>query len=220
MDDFGFRPAIAQASGPDGKPFLARPLGKIKPAGLFFEGQAFPSSPETHTFVGGGNTATYRGNRYGAPISVGGSLTLGNPTFIGHWPPQGYSPSEVRTAYGLNAVYAAGYDGTGETIVITDAFGSSTITDDAALFSLIYGLPPVDLTIVKAPGTSNNPHGPALGWDFETSLDVEWAHAIAPGAKIALVLATDRTSLDEAINYAVIHHLGNTISNSWAPSKA
>ena len=84
------------------------------------------------------------------------------------------------------------------------------------MFSAIYGLPPVNLQIVKAPGISNNPHGVALGWDGETTLDVEWAHAIAPGAKIALVVATDRASLDEAINYAVVHHLGNTISNSWS----
>jgi subtilase family serine protease len=206
LDDFGFRPAFVQPSGPDGKPFPARPLGKIKPGGVFFEGQAF-RPPETHTFTGGGHTATYTGNRYGADITN---------TTLGHLPPQGYSPSEVRTAYGLNAVYQAGFNGTGETVVITDAFGSSTIAQDAALFSAIYGLPPVDLTIVKAPGLTHNPHGPALGWNFETTLDVEWVHAIAPGAKIALVIATDRASLDEAINYAVVHHLGNTISNSWS----
>lgn len=206
MDDLGFRPAIVQASGPDGTPFAARPLGHITPAGVFFEGQAF-RPPETHTFTGGGHTATYTGNRYGADITN---------TMLGHLPPQGYSPGEVRTAYGLNAVYQAGFDGTGETIVITDAFGSATIAQDAALFSLVYGLPPVDLTIVKAPGVVHNPHGPAIGWDGETTLDVEWAHAIAPGAKIALVLATDRASLDEAVNHAVVHHLGNTISNSWS----
>src|SRR5262249_39482904 len=137
-------------------------------------------------------------------------------TTLGHLPPQGYSPSEVRTAYGLNALYQAGFDGTGETIVITDAYGSRTIAQDAALFSAVYGLPPVNLTIVKAPGISHNPHGVARTWDVETTLDVEWSHAIAPGAKIALVLATDHASLDEAINYAVIHNLGNTISNSWS----
>ena len=206
MDDFGFQPAFVQPSGPDGQPFPGRPLGKIQPGGFFFEAQAF-RPPETHMFTGGGHTATYTGNRYGADIT--------NNT-LGHLPPQGYQPSEVRTAYGLNAVYGAGYDGTGETIVITDAYGSSTIAFDAAVFSQLYGLPPVNLQIVKAPGISNNPHGVARGWDGETTLDVEWAHAIAPGANIALVLATDHSSLDEAINYAVVHHLGNTISNSWS----
>jgi subtilase family serine protease len=204
MDDYGFEPAIAHASTPDGAmaPFV--PLTSNGPQGLFFEAQAF-RAPEMHTFNGGGNNATYTGNRYGSDIT--------NNT-LGHLPPQGYQPSEVRTAYNLDAVYAAGYDGTGETVVITDAYGSPTIAYDAAAFSSIYGLPPVDLQVVKAPGLANNPHG--AGWDSETTLDVEWAHAVAPGAKIALVVATDRSSLDEAINYAVVHHLGNTISNSWS----
>jgi Predicted protease len=206
MDDLGFQPKFRWSASADGKPLPFRPLSKATPNGLFFEGQAF-RPPETHTFTGGGHTATYTGNRYGADITN---------TTLGHLPPQGYSPSEVRTAYGLNALYQAGLDGTGETIVITDAYGSRTIAQDAALFSAVYNLPPVDLTIVKAPGISHNPHGVARTWDVETTLDVEWTHAIAPGAKIALVLATDHASLDEAINYAVIHKLGNTISNSWS----
>jgi subtilase family serine protease len=122
MDDLGFRPAIAQASDPDGKPFPARPLGKNRPAGVFFEGQAF-RPPQTAMLSNATNTATYTGNRYGADIT--------NNT-LGHLPPQGYSPGEVRTAYGLNALYQAGFDGTGETIVITDAYGSATIQQDAA----------------------------------------------------------------------------------------
>jgi subtilase family serine protease len=218
MDDLGFRPALAWAAAADGKPLSFTPLSKVRPNGLFFSGQAFFGS-ECDTFSSTTptpHTATYCGNRYGTPISVGGVLTLGNPTFQGQWPPQGYSPSEVRTAYGLNALYSAGLDGTGETIVITDAYGSSTLAGDVATFCTDYNLPPVDLTIVKAQGISNNPHGPARTWDVETTLDVEWAHAIAPGAKIVLVLATDHASLDEAINYAVIHRLGNTISNSWS----
>ena len=206
IDDLGFQPAFRWSASADRKPLQFRPLGKTTPLGMFFEGQAF-RPPETHTFTGGGHAATYRGNRYGADITN---------TTMGHLPPQGYSPSEVRTAYGLNALYQAGLDGTGQTVVITDAFGSPTIAQDAAAFSRIYNLPPVNLTIVKAPGLSNNPHGPALSWDVETTLDVEWVHAIAPGAKIALVPATDRASLDEAIHYAVIHRLGNTISNSWS----
>jgi subtilase family serine protease len=215
MDDLGFQPAFKWSASADGKPLQFTPLGKATPKGLFFAGSQAFRAPETHTFTGGGHTATYTGNRYGTDISVGGVLTLNNPTFQGQWPSQGYSPSEVRTAYGLNALYQAGFDGTGETIVITDAYGSSTLAGDVATFCQDYNLPPVDLTIVKAQGISNNPHGSPI-WDVETTLDVEWAHAIAPGAKIALVLATAAGSLDEAIHYAVIHRLGNTISNSWS----
>src|SRR5262249_42595752 len=123
---------------------------------------------------------------------------------------------DVQAAYHLTPLYAAGLNGSGETIVITDAFGSPTIAEDAQVFSQLYGLPPVNLTIAKAPGLSHNPKGFGLAWDLETTLDVEWAHALAPNAAIVLVLATDRASLDEAVNYAVVHHLGNTISNSWS----
>jgi len=207
MDDLGFDTNVVQASHPDGASYSFTPLAKSSPAGLFFEGQCF-RGVETDTFVGGGNTATYTGNRYGSDITSG----------LGHFPPCGYSPSEIQTAYNMTPLYQAGWDGTGETVVITDAYGSATIAQDAEVFSQIYGLPdltPANFQIIKGKGLSNNPHGVQRNWQFETTLDVEWVHAMAPGAKIALVLATDHASLEEAINLAVVQHLGNTISNSW-----
>ncbi len=203
MDDYGFQPAFVRPSDADGRPFPATPISST-PSGVFFEGQCF-RGVQTVTFTAGSTTATYTGNRYGADITN---------TAVGHLPPCGYSPSELRTAYNMNSLDSAGLNGAGETVVITDAFGSGTIQQDAQLFSQIYGLPAPNLQIMKAPGLFHNPHG--VGWDVETTLDVEWVHAIAPGANIALVLADDHSSLDEAINYAVVHHLGNTISNSWS----
>jgi subtilase family serine protease len=205
MDDYGFEPNVVLPADAEGQTF---PMGAVgsSPNGLFFEGQGF-RAVETDIFKSGGTTATYTGNRYGAGISN---------TKLGHLPPCGYSPSELQTAYNLNSLYTAGFSGTGETIVITDAYGSATIAQDAQAFSAIYGLPPINLQIAKAPGLDNNPHGVARNWEIETTLDVELAHAIAPGAAIVLVVGTDRASLDEAINYAVIHHLGDTISNSWS----
>jgi len=213
MDDFGFQPHIAQPTNGDGAPFPSRPLSTVAPSGLFFEAQAF-RPPQTVTFTGNGHTATYTGNRYGADITN---------TMLGHLPPQGYQPSEVQTAYNLNPVYGAGLDGTGQTVAIVDAYGSATIAQDAEVFSQLYGLPdltPANFQIVKAQGIFHNPHGVARNWFLETTLDVEWVHAIAPGANIALVLATDHNSLDEGINYAVVHHLGNVISNSWGNFEA
>lgn len=205
LDDLGFRPAFVRASNADGTPQQMMPLSSIGPNGAFFEGQCF-RAPETDTFTGGGNTATYTGNRYGSEI------TNGN---LGHLPPCGYSPSEMQTAYDMNPLYAAGWDGTGQTVVITDAFGSDTIQQDAQVFSEVYGLPPVNLQVMRAPGASNNPHDGT--WAVETTLDVEWVHAMAPNANIVLVIGpTNHADLDEAINWAVIHHLGNTISNSWS----
>jgi subtilase family serine protease len=205
LDDFGFEPKVAHASNSEGvSSAVFRPL-TVSPQGLFFESQCF-RPVETDTFKSGTDLAVYTGNRYGANITNNS---------LGHLAPCGYSPAELQKAYDLTALYTAGLDGRGQTIVITDAFGSPTIEQDAQIFSQLYGLPPINLTIAKAPGLSNNPKGTNLGWDIETTLDVEWAHAIAPGANIVLVVGTDRASLDEAINYAVVHHLGNTISNSW-----
>ena len=213
MDDYGFQPALVQPVEPDGTPVPMTPLGS-SPNGAFFESQCF-RGVQTHTFPPNAKPstlpqATYSGNRYGADIT--------NNT-LGHLAPCGYQPSEMQTAYNLSPLYQQGLDGSGETVVIVDAYGSATIAQDAELFSQIYGLPDItsqNFSVVKAPGLVNNPKGPARNWDLETSLDVEWAHAMAPGANIALVVATDRASLDEAINYAVVHHLGNTISNSWS----
>jgi subtilase family serine protease len=206
LDDVGFEPAHVRPTDANGAPFPMTPLG-AQPQGAFFEGQCF-GGVETRTFTAGPNTATYTGNRYGADITN---------TAAGHLPPCGYAPDEMQTAYNLKALYAQGLDGTGETIVITDAFGSPTIREDAEAFSQVYGLPdltPSNFQVLRAPGASNNPHG--AGWDVETTLDVEWAHAMAPGANIVLVVGpTNHSDLDEAINWAVIHHLGNTISNSW-----
>jgi subtilase family serine protease len=99
-----------------------------------------------------------------------------------------YTPLQYHTAYDLNPLYSEGITGAGRTIVIVDSFGSPTIANDVATFDAQFGLPPLNLTIDKF-GTIP-PFDPSnstmVNWAFETSLDVEYAHAIAPGAKIVL----------------------------------
>ena len=214
LDDFGFEPQYKLPTDPQGKPLPMRPV-TVTPQGVFFEGQCFRGAQsETFTNAAANTTAVYTGNRYGAEITN---------TQVGHFAPCGYQPAEVDTAYGMIPLFASGLDGSGETIVIVEAYGSPTIASDADAFSRIYGLPRItseNFTIVKAGGLVNNPKGPARNWNIETTLDVEWAHALAPGAKIALVAAVDRGSLAEAVNLAVVRHLGNTISNSWTSIEA
>jgi subtilase family serine protease len=103
-----------------------------------------------------------------------------------------YSPNFIRTAYNI----PSSLDGSGQTIVIVDAFGSPTIQNDLAVFDNAFGLPaPPSFQIIcgtrgcpaLAPG--NIPHD-EVGWTIETSLDVEWAHAIAPGANFVLDVAS------------------------------
>jgi subtilase family serine protease len=103
--------------------------------GLVFSAQCFYGTT-TESFSGGGVSATYTGNRYGAPI------TNGPPNAA----PCGYQPSDLQTAYNLTPLYQHGLDGTGMTIAIVDAYGSTTIAQDAAKFSAAMGLPPPNLT--------------------------------------------------------------------------
>lgn len=101
-----------------------------------------------------------------------------------------YSPLQYRAAYDLAPLYRAGLTGKGRTILIIDSFGSPTIASDLTTFDQRWGLPnPPALDIFPEPGMP--PFDPndarMIGWAQETTLDVEYAHAIAPDAKIDLV---------------------------------
>src|SRR5438552_2336244 len=92
--------------------------------------------------------------------------------------PYGYSPAQVRHAYGLDQIAGGG---AGQIIAIVDAYGSSTIQNDLNVFSDRYGLPRTTVQLLYPQG---KPRRSNSGWALETSLDVEWAHAVAPGATI------------------------------------
>lgn len=85
----------------------------------------------------------------------------------------GFSPAQVRKAYGFDQVAGTG---AGQTIAIVDAYGSPSIQKDPGVFDSQFGLPAANLVIAYPQGkpTKNG------GWALETSLDVEWAHSIAP----------------------------------------
>jgi len=114
-----------------------------------------------------------------------------------------YTPQFIRSAYNFPSTL----NGAGQTIVIVDAYGSPTIGKDLALFDEVFGIPPPpSFTIICPPGgcpsitfNPRNPHG-VFGWTLETSLDVEYAHAMAPGANIVLDVAS--SSSGNAINVA------------------
>ncbi|GAA1223219.1 hypothetical protein GCM10009665_11900 [Kitasatospora nipponensis] len=100
-----------------------------------------------------------------------------------------YSPLQYRTAYNLNPLYKQGITGKGRTIVIVDSFGSPTIQSDLQTFDKQWGIPDTNVEVVKwgnvPPFDPTNPDH--TGWAGETTLDVEYAHAIAPDAHIVLV---------------------------------
>lgn len=143
-----------------------------------------------------------------------------------------YNPPQFQTAYNEGPLFAHGINGAGTTIVIVDAFGSPTIAADLATFDAQFALPaPPSLQIIAPAGAipawdPTNANGD-VGWAGETTLDVEWAHAMAPGANILLVeTPVDETEgaagfpqIVQAENYVVRHHLGDVISQSFGATE-
>lgn len=136
---------------------------------------------------------------------------FGTPLVTATATPTGYSPAQVKAYLGLTGT------GTGQTIAIVTAYDAPTIASDLAKFDTTFGLaaPPTFKKVSQTGGT-NLPAVDA-GWATETSLDVEWAHAVAPGAAILLVEATSNSlaNLDTAISYASKQPGVTVISNSW-----
>jgi len=137
-----------------------------------------------------------------------------------------YDPYEMRHAYGTDNLISAGYDGTGRTIVIIDAFQSPKITSDVDAFSTFYGLPlsAAFFTQVAPDGLTpfNFASADQRGWTGEITLDVEWAHAIAPGANVVLVLSKSDQDSDilSALNYAIDNNVGDVISMSFGENES
>ncbi len=130
--------------------------------------------------------------------------------------PSGYTPTQIQTAYGVNQIKLSGAvsgTGAGQTIAIIDAYSDPTIAADLAKFDAQFGLSAPPSFVVKNLGaTTTN-----AGWALETSLDVEWAHALAPKANIVLVEAASSslTSLFGAVSSASQMPGVSVVSMSW-----
>jgi subtilase family serine protease len=214
LSDYRLRSHAARTIDPStGRPVKEARVPTAAPNGAFYSPYCLQGvDVENFTTDGADPKATYVGNAYGAPATN---------TTPGTLPPCGYQPSDLQTAYNFNALYKDGLDGSKQTIVIVDAWGSPTIATDAAAFSGFYGLAPLNLTVYPLGTACVATDAASLqncqGWATETSLDVEYAHSVAQGANIALVegVSDQDDDLDAAVLYAVDHHLGNVISNSY-----
>lgn len=129
--------------------------------------------------------------------------------------PYGLPPATIKSVYGYTASTGAG---AGQTIALVDAYNDPDAASNLETFSKEYGLPAASLTQVNQTGGSSLP-ATESGWDLEISLDIEWAHAIAPAAHILLVEATTNSlaNLLTAESYAAAH--ANYVSNSWGASE-
>jgi subtilase family serine protease len=142
-----------------------------------------------------------------------------------------YNPAQIQQAYDLPTLYSRGITGKGATIVVVDPYGSPTIASDLRTFDSEEGIPnPPSLRIIrpagKVPSFKQGNAGMA-GWASETTLDVEYAHTIAPGAKILLVetpggSGTGNISMTQVITaekYVIAHRLGTVISQSFVATE-
>jgi subtilase family serine protease len=178
-------PAAAQPAGPSARPTL--------PAAVpVCPGPAGPGTARCHAHV---------------RTDVGHFGTTG---------PTGLSPARIQSAYAFPTSLSAG---AGKTIAIVDAYDHPNIEKNLGVFSRQYNLPTCTTANgcfkkVNQTGGTRYPRTDS-GWALEIALDVEWAHAIAPGARILLVEASSNsyTDLFAAVDYAKQH--ADYVSMSW-----
>src|SRR3954447_25547459 len=161
-----------------------------------------------------------------------------------------FTPQSTRAAYNVNPLYSQGYDGSGRTVAIVDSYGSDTMAHDLHVYNQTFGLPSMcgeegvtcsagmpkfsQLSLqgspaTKAPPSTSNGTGQEdkSAWALEVALDVETAHAMAPGANILLVHTPTAETLGvqgfpqmmAAEKYVVEHHLADVISQSFGSAE-
>jgi subtilase family serine protease len=164
-----------------------------------------------------------------SPIRIHARVHAGKTTIAA--PTNGLTPAQVAAAYDLAPLTAAGITGAGQTIVLVDSFGSPTIARDLAHFDNYFKLPaPPSFQVIQPAGpvpAFHSSNSNRAGWAEEATLDVEWAHVMAPGAR--LVLVETPTSENEgttgfpqivaAEQYVLRHKLGQVISQSFAATE-
>jgi kumamolisin len=131
-----------------------------------------------------------------------------------------YTPSDIRNAYDeTKLVSNLGYTGSGQTIDILDFYDYPNLFNDLNTFDSYFSLPSTSVTKVLINSPSTCPNTGTANYCIETALDVQWAHVMAPGAAIHVILVPDLTdsSIEAGINYVVNTDLknGGIFSNSW-----
>ena len=171
--------------------------------------------------IGTGTQATITATTGRAPI------TDTCPAFPGLETSACLTPQGMRQAYGLNSLSQKGYTGKGQTVIDIVSFGSPTIQKDMNVFDTTFHLPAVNLQIISPLTVAESGTQDKSGWAGETTLDVQIIHALAPDAKIVLLVSpVDETEgviglpeFRQLEQYAIDHKLGNIVSHSWGASE-
>jgi subtilase family serine protease len=129
-----------------------------------------------------------------------------------------YGPDEIAAAYDYPA--RSELDGTGQTIMIVDAYQHPLVLRNLRTFDALFGIPnpsSENFVQVNGPSVTSSGSGDVDGWGVETALDVQWAHAMAPGARIVLVQAAsdDDANIAAALAEYIPQYPGAIISQSY-----
>jgi subtilase family serine protease len=132
-----------------------------------------------------------------------------------------FTPSQLQDHYGLTPLISSGYDGTGQTVALVEAYGYAAAETDANAAATVFGLPALrssNFSVVYPEGKPANPNAAdSTGWTEEIALDIQAAHSIAPGAKILVVASAGQDSEYQiaSLIYIIVHKLSNAVSSSW-----
>ncbi|HZC44608.1 MAG TPA: S53 family serine peptidase, partial [Acidobacteriaceae bacterium] len=131
-----------------------------------------------------------------------------------------YTPAQLRSHYGLTSLIQQGYDGSGQTVALLEAFGYAAAEQDANAAGSVFGLPLLtskNFEVVFPEGPPLDPNAADLtGFTGEIALDIQSVHAVAPGAKIIEVASSgqDNEDLITSLEYIRTHKLANIVSAS------
>ena len=152
----------------------------------------------------------------------GEKIATNEPTAYGHhqpWTNGGYTPRQIRGAYGVTA---SGMTGRGQTVAIIDAYASPTMLADANEYAKVTGDPPFrpgqyTQYLPKSFSAAGPEECDAPGWYGEETLDVESAHGEAPNANVSFVggASCESDELLAAAALVVHNHLASIVSNSY-----
>lgn len=212
IDRHPARPKLSSVINPrTGKPVFKRVISTEKDklsfaASIDDTPLTYSSTPIDFTTPGSSlPTSSYTGYQYLANGEMGG-----------------FTPLELQAHYGLPIVQGSvTYDGTGETIALVEGYGYPTAEADANAAAKLFGLPlftAKTFEVIYPEGKPLNPNaGVDTGWDGEIALDIQSAHAIAPGAKIVVLASSGQDNEDQiaSLSYVITKKLANTVSSSW-----
>jgi subtilase family serine protease len=166
------------------------------------------SAPQefSYTSFGGGLPHAFY---YGSAYDENGALTVS------------FTPEQLQAHYGLVPLIDKGYDGSGQTIALVEAYGYAAALTDANTAASIFGLPLMtssNFWTVYPEGPPVDPNAADLtGWTSEIALDIQASHSIAPHAKIVVVASAGQDNEDQiaSLQYIITNKVANTVSSSW-----